>query len=265
MHRWMKARSRREQARVYAPLERDDGSRRRRSNTRLRRMVNDYLQPPKVTRKMEIGLQRFAEIARRHRRDQGRQPARTDARGGGQRDPRLRRNGSARLAVPHGEPLGSVPLSRRLSAAQRRRLVLPHTSAKDATGRMVSEKRAGRTVRRAARSIDDSRAYQNLRIGEPALADAMRSRSCQPHRTTIFQRSAAPVTIDEDKCIADKGCTVCVDVCPLDLLAIDLSKGKAYMKFDECWYCMPCEKDCPTGAVQCRHSLSAALTANTLI
>jgi succinate dehydrogenase/fumarate reductase flavoprotein subunit len=25
-------------------------------------MVNDYLQPPKVTRKMEIGLQRFAEI-----------------------------------------------------------------------------------------------------------------------------------------------------------------------------------------------------------
>jgi len=21
------------------------------------------------------------------------------------------------------------------------------------------------------------------------------------------------------------------------------------MKFDECWYCMPCEKDCPTGAV----------------
>ena len=29
----------------------------------------------------------------------------------------------------------------------------------------------------------------------------------------------------------------------------DVSRGKAYMKFDECWYCMPCEKDCPTGAV----------------
>jgi NAD-dependent dihydropyrimidine dehydrogenase PreA subunit len=42
---------------------------------------------------------------------------------------------------------------------------------------------------------------------------------------------------------------VCVDVCPLDVLAIDLSRGTAYMKFDECWYCMPCEKDCPTGAV----------------
>ena len=33
------------------------------------------------------------------------------------------------------------------------------------------------------------------------------------------------------------------------LKPIDLSKGKAYMKFDECWYCMPCEADCPTGAV----------------
>jgi len=21
------------------------------------------------------------------------------------------------------------------------------------------------------------------------------------------------------------------------------------MQFDECWYCMPCEQDCPTGAV----------------
>jgi NAD-dependent dihydropyrimidine dehydrogenase PreA subunit len=72
--------------------------------------------------------------------------------------------------------------------------------------------------------------------------------SYTPH--DIFQRSSAPVTIDEDLCIADKGCTVCVDVCPLDLLAIDTSKGKAYMQFDECWYCMPCERDCPTGAVK---------------
>lgn len=64
-----------------------------------------------------------------------------------------------------------------------------------------------------------------------------------------FHAAAVPVTVDADKCIADKGCTVCVDVCPLDVLAIDLVRGAAYMKFDECWYCMPCEKDCPTGAV----------------
>jgi succinate dehydrogenase/fumarate reductase flavoprotein subunit len=26
--------------------------------------------------------------------------------------------------------------------------------------------------------------------------------------------------------------------------------GDGYMKYDECWYCMPCEVDCPTGAVK---------------
>jgi NAD-dependent dihydropyrimidine dehydrogenase PreA subunit len=66
----------------------------------------------------------------------------------------------------------------------------------------------------------------------------------------IALRSSAPVTIDPDKCIGDKGCTVCVDVCPLDLLAIDQTTGKAYMRFDECWYCLPCQHDCPTGAVK---------------
>jgi len=61
--------------------------------------------------------------------------------------------------------------------------------------------------------------------------------------------SSVPVTVDEDKCIADKGCTVCIDVCPLDVLWINEDTGKAHMKYDECWYCMPCEADCPTGAV----------------
>ena len=66
----------------------------------------------------------------------------------------------------------------------------------------------------------------------------------------VQYRTVAPVIIDEDKCIADKGCTVCVDVCPMDLLAIDPTTQKAFMQFDECWYCMPCEKDCPTDAVK---------------
>ena len=62
--------------------------------------------------------------------------------------------------------------------------------------------------------------------------------------------ASVPVVVDEAKCIAAKGCTVCVDVCPLDVLAIDLVRGSAFMKYDECWYCMPCEVDCPTGAVK---------------
>ena len=60
--------------------------------------------------------------------------------------------------------------------------------------------------------------------------------------------TTVPVTVDEEKCIAEKGCTVCVDVCPRrpsDQRRIH----EAYMKYDECWYCMPCEADCPTGAV----------------
>ena len=62
-------------------------------------------------------------------------------------------------------------------------------------------------------------------------------------------QTSVPVVVDDAKCIADKGCTVCVDVCPLDVLRISDMTNKAYMAYDECWYCMPCEADCPTGAV----------------
>ncbi|MBX2837058.1 MAG: ferredoxin family protein [Gammaproteobacteria bacterium] len=65
--------------------------------------------------------------------------------------------------------------------------------------------------------------------------------------------STVPVVVNDDLCIADKGCTVCVDVCPLDVLRItELADGvkTAKMEYDECWYCMPCEADCPTGAVK---------------
>ncbi len=55
-----------ERARVWAPLnranERKDGLPPAQVEYKLRRMVNDYLQPPKVTRKMEIGLTRFEAI-----------------------------------------------------------------------------------------------------------------------------------------------------------------------------------------------------------
>ena len=66
---------------------------------------------------------------------------------------------------------------------------------------------------------------------------------------TALHNLSFPVTVDADKCIASKGCTVCLDACPLDVLAIDEERKIAYMRFDECWYCLPCEKDCPTGAI----------------
>ena len=51
-----------ERARVWAPLRREHGLPPNQVEYKLRRMVNDYLQPPKVTRKMQIGLERFAEV-----------------------------------------------------------------------------------------------------------------------------------------------------------------------------------------------------------
>ena len=54
----------RERERVFAPLKREHGLPPAQVEYKLRRMVNDYLQPPKVTKKMEIGLTRFADIQR---------------------------------------------------------------------------------------------------------------------------------------------------------------------------------------------------------
>jgi len=52
----------RERQRVWAPLQREGGLPPNQVEYKLRRMVNDYLQPPKVTRKMELGLERFEAI-----------------------------------------------------------------------------------------------------------------------------------------------------------------------------------------------------------
>src|SRR3984893_10188124 len=52
----------REGARIHAPLSRTEGLTPWQVEYKTRRIVNDYLQPPKVTRKMEIGLQRLDEI-----------------------------------------------------------------------------------------------------------------------------------------------------------------------------------------------------------
>ncbi|MFK7992960.1 MAG: fumarate reductase/succinate dehydrogenase flavoprotein subunit [Granulosicoccus sp.] len=50
-----------EKERVLAPTRRSDGLPPNQIEYKIRRLVNDYLQPPKVTRKIELGLTRFAE------------------------------------------------------------------------------------------------------------------------------------------------------------------------------------------------------------
>jgi len=51
-----------ERARVLAPTKRDDGLPPNQLEYKARRLVNDYLQPPKVTRKFELGQRRLAEV-----------------------------------------------------------------------------------------------------------------------------------------------------------------------------------------------------------
>lgn len=51
-----------EKQRVLAPLYKQDGIPPNQMEYKIRRLVNDYLQPPKVTTKMEIGLKRLRQI-----------------------------------------------------------------------------------------------------------------------------------------------------------------------------------------------------------
>lgn len=52
----------REQERVLAPTKRKDGIPPNQIEFKTRRLVNDYLQPPKVTRKYELAQRRFEEV-----------------------------------------------------------------------------------------------------------------------------------------------------------------------------------------------------------
>src|SRR5690606_3482634 len=51
-----------ELARIQAPLQVTDGIPPEQMEYKVRRLVNDYLQPPKVTKKMEIGLERILAV-----------------------------------------------------------------------------------------------------------------------------------------------------------------------------------------------------------
>ena len=51
-----------ERDRVMAPTKREDGIPPNQIEYKTRRLVNDYLQPPKVTRKYELGARRLAEV-----------------------------------------------------------------------------------------------------------------------------------------------------------------------------------------------------------
>lgn len=74
---------------------------------------------------------------------------------------------------------------------------------------------------------------------------AVAARVVAPAQTT--RRFDVPVVVDVEKCISR--CRVCIESCPVDCLAVNPETGKAHMAFDECWYCLACEIDCPKDAI----------------
>jgi NAD-dependent dihydropyrimidine dehydrogenase PreA subunit len=77
------------------------------------------------------------------------------------------------------------------------------------------------------------------------LAKAAAGRRAANAQTT--ERFDVPVIVDEAACIS--GCHICIDSCPVDCLSVSPQTGKAHMQFDECWYCLACEVDCPKDAI----------------
>jgi len=57
--------------------------------------------------------------------------------------------------------------------------------------------------------------------------------------------TAMSVEINTEQC---NGCGICVEICPLDCLRMDENE-KAFMKYDECWYCGSCTLECSMDAI----------------
>jgi NAD-dependent dihydropyrimidine dehydrogenase PreA subunit len=77
------------------------------------------------------------------------------------------------------------------------------------------------------------------------LEKAQQARRVGNAQTT--ERFDVPVVVDQSRCIT--GCHICIDSCPVDCLSVNPASTKAHMQFDECWYCLACEVDCPTDAI----------------
>jgi Fe-S-cluster-containing hydrogenase component 2 len=132
---------------------------------------------------------------------------------------------------------------------------------KDEHGRMSSFKRAIEPyiVPIADRDQD---AYRRLRIAVPAEPRCRLKRKPPMQIAPIALHPAAvPVTVDAEKCIAHKGCTVCVDVCPLDVLAIDRRARHRVHEVRRVLVLHAVREGLPDRRRARRHPLSASLIA----
>ncbi len=65
--------------------------------------------------------------------------------------------------------------------------------------------------------------------------------------------------IDLDKCT---GCGDCVELCPLDVVALT-NNEVTIVKPEGCSYCTDCEAFCPSGAIKCPFEIVLAKTEIT--
>ena len=131
-----------ERERVLAPTKREDGIPPNQIEYKARRLVNDYLQPPKVTRKFELGHAAPCRGARGHGAAHDRaQRARIVARARDPVDRGLRRHGRPRLAVPEESRWGLYHLRTDFPEKDNENWFC-HTLLSKQDGRMTSEKRA---------------------------------------------------------------------------------------------------------------------------
>ena len=72
--------------------------------------------------------------------------------------------------------------------------------------------------------------------------------------------TSVPVVVDDEKCIAHKGCKVCVEVCPLDVLAIDESQGQGLHEIRRVLVLHAVRGGLPDRRGHGQHSLSAAVS-----
>ena len=175
---------------------------------KLRRMVNDYLQPPKVTRKMEIGLQRFDEITEDIEEIKANHPH------------ELMRAAEVRAIRDCAEMAARASLFRTESrwgctttASTFRIATTPNGSAtpgcaSDANGAMHSEKRPVEPY--VVPLADDERgAHTNLRIREPARSAALFDEPAYaPYPARHLPAQQRTRDDRREPRIADKGCTV---------------------------------------------------------
>ena len=64
-----------------------------------------------------------------------------------------------------------------------------------------------------------------------------------------------PPIIDKEKC---SGCNICVDICPLDVFALEDGSPKVVFE-EECWHCNSCVLDCPSEAISLRIPLPSMM------